>query len=100
MNAIFSADFLYLHSELGIIKNAYKTFSDRVEHLTTKGISKPERVRQFIESKLGKVTKKDILDACPDISATTIEKTLGELVKDGTIIKVGSGRGTGYVYNR
>lgn len=85
---------------LGIIKSAYKTFSERVEHLTTKRISKPERVRQFIESKLGKVTKKDIIDACPDISATTIEKTLGELVKDGTIIKIGNGCGTGYVYNR
>lgn len=85
---------------LGIIKNAYKTFSDRVEHLTTKGISKPERVRQFIESKLGKVTKKEILDACPDISATTIEKALGELVKSEAIIKVGSGRSTGYFYNR
>ena len=85
---------------LGIIKSAYKTFSERVEHLTTKGISKPERVRQFIENKLGKVTKKDIMDACPDISATTIERTLGDLVKDGTIIKIGNGRGTGYIYNR
>ena len=85
---------------LGIIKSAYKTFSERVEHLTTKGISKPERVRQFIENKLGNVTKKDIMDACPDISATTIERTLGDLVKDGTIIKLGNGRGTGYVYNR
>ena len=85
---------------LGIIKSAYKTFSERVEHLTTKGISKPERVRRFIENKLGKVTKKDIMDACPDISATTIERALGDLVKDGTIIKIGNGRGTGYVYNR
>ena len=57
-------------------------------------------MRQFVENKLGKVTKKDIMDACPDISATTIEKALGELVKDGTIIKIGNGRGTGYVYNR
>lgn len=85
---------------LGIIKNAYKTFSERVGHLTTKGISKPERVRQFIENKLGKVTKKDIMDACPDISATTIEKALGDLVKNGTIIKIGNGRGTGYSFRR
>ena len=85
---------------LGIIKSAYKTFSERVEHLTTKGISKPERVRQFIEGKLGRVTKKDIIDACPDISVTTIEKALADLVKNGTIIKIGNGRGTGYVYNR
>ena len=85
---------------LGILKSAYRTFTERVEHLTTKGISKPERVRQFIENRLGKVTKKDIMDACPDISATTIERTLGDLVKNGTIIKIGNGRGTGYVYNR
>ncbi len=85
---------------LGIIKSAYKTFSERVEHLTTKGISKPERVRQFIENKLGKVTKKDIMEACPDISATTIEKALGDMVKNGTIIKIGNGRGTGYVFKR
>ncbi len=85
---------------LGIIKSAYKTFSEHVEHLTTKGISKPERVRQFIENRLGRVSKKDIMDACPDISATTIEKALGDLVKNGTIIKIGNGRGTGYVYNR
>lgn len=85
---------------LGIIKSAYKTFSERVEHLTTKGISKPERVRQFIESKLGKVTKKEIMDACPDISMTTIEKALGDLVRNETIIKIGNGRGTGYIYNR
>lgn len=82
---------------LGIIKSAYKTFSERVEHLTTKGISKPERVRQFIESKLGKVTKKEIMDACPDISMTTIEKALGDLVRNETIIKIGNGRGTGYI---
>lgn len=85
---------------LGVIKSAYMTFSERVEHLTAKGISKPERVRRFIESRLDRVTKKDILDACPDISATTVEKALGDLVKNGTIIKIGNGRGTRYAYNR
>ena len=85
---------------LGIIQNGYKDFSERMEYLTVKGISKPERVRLFIEKKLGKVTKKDIVVACPDISETTIEKTLGELVKTNTIQKIGSGRSTGYIYNR
>ena len=85
---------------LGIIKSAYQMFSERVEHLVTKGISKPERVRQFIANKLGKVTKKEIMDACPDISMTTVEKALGELVRDGIITKVGNGRGAAYIYNR
>ena len=50
---------------LGIIKSPYKPFFARVEHLTTKGIFKPERVHRFIEGKLGKVMKKDIMVACP-----------------------------------
>ena len=93
-------DMPFVAYTLGVIQNAYRTFSERVEHLTAKGISKPERVRRFIESRLDRVTKKDILDACPDISATTVEKALGDLVKNGTIVKIGNGRGTRYAYNR
>ncbi len=85
---------------LGVIKSAYEAFSERVEHLTTKGLSKPERVRRFLEGRLGKVTKKEVMAACPDISETTIEKAVGELVKNGTISKISNGRGAGYVYNR
>ena len=44
-----------------------------------------------------KITKKEILNACPDISKTTVERTLTELVKSGYIAKVGSGPATGYV---
>lgn len=55
-------------------------------------------MRQFIKNRPGKVEKKDIMDAYPDISATTIEKALGILVKDGTIIKIGNGRETGYCF--
>lgn len=79
----------------GIIKNAYNISFERVEYLTAKGISKPERVHRFIEGKLGKVTKKDIMEACPDISTTTIEKALGDLVKRGMITKICYRRGTG-----
>lgn len=43
------------------------------------------------------ITKKEILDACPDISKTTVERTLTELVKSGYFAKVGSGPATGYV---
>ena len=36
---------------------------------------------------------------CPDISGTTIEKTLSELLKEGFIIKVGGERSTAYIKN-
>ena len=84
---------------LSIILNAYKEFSSRVEHLTTKGISKPDRIKAVIKNRLGKITKKEILKLCPDISTTTVERTLTQLQKDGTILKISGGRYAAYIFN-
>lgn len=62
-------DMLFVSYMFGIIKNAYKMSFGCVEHLTTKGISKPERTHRFIEGKLGKVTKKRYYEGLPRISA-------------------------------
>ena len=85
---------------LGIVLNAYREFSNRVELLTTKGLSKTDRVRAVIENKVGKITKKEIMELCPDVSQTTVEKALADFVKQGTILKIGGGRYTQYAYNR
>lgn len=82
---------------LGIALKAYNEFESRVEHLKNRTLSKPERIRAMIDRKVGKITKKEILDACPDISKTTVERTLTELVKNGYIAKTGAGPTTGYV---
>ena len=82
---------------LGIIVKAYQEFQDRVEHLHGKTLSKPERIRQVFNKRLGKITKSDIATQCPDISLSTIERTLKDMLDKGEIQKVGSGRGTGYV---
>jgi len=37
------------------------------------------------------------MEHCPDISQGTIERTLSSLVKEGYIIKVGSGPATAYI---
>lgn len=49
------------------------------------------------DQKVGKITKKEIMDLCPDISRVTVERTLTDLVKSGYIAKVGAGPLTGYV---
>ncbi len=82
---------------LGIFIKAYQEFRDRVEHLHGKTISKAGRIKDVFDKKLGKITKADIADLCPDISISTIERTLKELVDAGIITKVGTGRGTGYL---
>jgi Fic family protein len=85
---------------LGIIVNAYREFSSRVKLLTTSGLSKPDRIREVIKGTLGKITKSEILQKCPDISQITVQRTLNELQKNGDIIKMSGGRYTSYAWNR
>lgn len=84
---------------LGVLLAAYREFSSRVETLRNQGLSKSERVKHVFDTKVGKISKSDIAKLCPDISITTIEKALAELLKDGYIVKVGGGRSTAYVVN-
>lgn len=84
---------------LSIIIAAYREFSSRVSLLTTSGMSKPDRVREIIRTTLGSISKKEILEKCPDISQTTVQRTLTELVESGQIIKIGGGRYTKYTWN-
>ena len=85
---------------LGVILSAYRDFSSRVRVLTTSGMSKPDRIREIIKDTLGKITKTEIMQKCPDISQVTVQRTLNDLVKNGDIIKIGGGRYTSYVWNR
>lgn len=84
---------------LGIIIAAYKEFSSRVQTLIDSGMSKPERIREVIRKHIGKITKSQIMEKCPDISDTTIQRTLTELLKNNEIIKLSGGRYTSYVWN-
>ena len=85
---------------LGVIVAAYRDFSSRVQVLVTSGMSKPDRIREIIKDTLGKITKAEIMEKCPDISQITVQRTLIELQKKGEIIKLGGGRYTSYTWNR
>lgn len=84
---------------LSVIFSVYKEFESRVEYIRTKGIGKADRIRYIFTNKIGKLTKSELARLCPDISVTTIEKALSDLVKEGYIIKIGVGRTTSYVRN-
>ncbi len=84
---------------LGIVIAAYREFVSRVDVLITRGLSKPERVREIIRSTTGKITKTQIMKQCPDISQKTVERALRELMDNGEIVKIGGGRYTSYTWN-
>lgn len=84
---------------LGVVMAAYKEFSGRVQTLIASGMSKPERICEVIKKHIGKITKSQIMEICPDISDTTVQRTLAELLKNNEIIKLSGGRYTSYVWN-
>ena len=84
---------------LGVVIAAYREFASRVDILITRGLSKPDRVREIIRSTTGKITKTQIMRQCPDISQKTVERALAEMLKNGEIIKISGGRYTSYTWN-
>jgi len=58
-----------------------------------------ERILLLIEKNISKISKKQINEICPDISVTTIEKALNELINEELILKIGDGRYTSYIIN-
>lgn len=83
---------------LGVVLNAYRELSKRMEYLTTGNLSKPERVAAVLRDRPGKLTMEQIQAFCPDISYSTISKTLNTLIKEGKVQKVSGGRYTQYVW--
>jgi Fic family protein len=86
----------FINYQLGILQKAYHEFEERIAYLSQKNLSKTDRIRIVIDRKLGIITKKEIMDICPDISKVTVERTLTALVRGGYLAKVGGGRSTAY----
>ena len=89
----------FVNYMLGVIVAAYREFESRVKLVTNTNISKSERIRETIKAHIGTITKADILEENPDISDTTVQRTLAELLKHNEIKKIGGGRYTKYVWN-
>ena len=73
---------------------AYRDFDDRVQIVSSTSI---DTVKNAIESRLGKFTKKNILELCPSLSASTVERQLKKLTAQGYIAKHGTGKSTFYM---
>ena len=78
---------------LSTIIAAYRDFDDRIQIVSPTSL---DTVKNAIDNKLGKFTKKDILELCPGLSASTVERHLKKLVAEGYIAKHGAGKNTFY----
>lgn len=86
----------FINYLLGTILAAYKDFEDRFEIIGEK-LPALEMVRKATKNKIGKFSKQDIRELCPSLSISSIEGSLRTLVKEGELMRGGSGKATYYV---
>ena len=84
---------------LGIILNAYKEFDSRINIVENKKITAYDRIIDIFKDNIIPIDKAFITNKCPDLSETTIERTLNKLLKEDKIVKISGGRYTKYKWN-
>ena len=84
---------------LGIILNAYKEFDSRINIVENKKITAYDRIIDIFKENIIPIDKAFITNKCPDLSETTIERTLNKLLKEDKTIKISGGRYTKYKWN-
>ncbi len=89
----------FIEYYLGIILNAYKELDSRVNVFDNKKITAYDKIINVFKESLIPIDKAFIINKCPDLSETTIERNLGILLKEKKIIKLTGGRYTKYKWN-
>ena len=83
---------------LGVILSAYRDFEERLEIVSSKKSAK-DMVKEVFSVKLGRIKKSDIMEMCPNLSRSAVEKALRDLIADNYITKHENGPATFYVVN-
>lgn len=80
---------------LAAILATYRDFEDRVDMVGEK-LPVIETVRRAAVGRLGKFTKADLLELCPELSKTSVESSIKKLADSGFLVRHGSGRAVYY----
>lgn len=80
---------------LGVIAVCYATLDSRMALLSTNG-SNEDALRTFFDTLLPSVSKREVMDANPEMSQRTVERILQKLQDEGYIEKTGAARATRY----
>ena len=84
---------------LGIILKAYKELDSKLNIVDNKKITSYDRITNIFKENIIPIDKAFIINKCPDLSETTIERLLNILLKEEKIIKISNGRYTKYKSN-
>lgn len=91
--------FPFIENFLSTLYMCYKELDKRFAVVHGKRITKKARIEATILNSLTPMSKADICGILPDVSPTTVEVVLGEMVKDGRVKRIGQSRATRYIKN-
>jgi len=89
--------FPFIENFLTTLNLCYVELDKRFVIVDGKRITKKVRIENTLLSSLNPVSKAEICKILPDVSPTTIEAVLGEMIRQGTIERIGNGRGSKYI---
>lgn len=89
--------FPFMENFLSTLYMCYKELDSRFAVAHTRRVSKKERIETALMNSLIPISKAEICRILPDVSPTTVEAVLGEMMRKGEIRKVGQGRATRYI---
>ena len=87
----------FMENFLSMLYMCYKELDKRFAMVSGKKITKKNRVEATVLNSLIPISKAEICKIFPDISPTTVEAVLGQMVKNGIIQKIGEGRNSRYI---
>lgn len=80
----------FMRNFLSTLARCYQELDKRFLTLRAGKVRKSQRIEEVIFNSLVPVSKKDIRDLLPDVSVSTIERVLADLIREGKIMKLGS----------
>ncbi len=80
---------------LGIVTACYRELDSRFSVVALPA-GNEESIRAFFDRLVGTATKREIMDANPNMSQRTLERILAKLQDEGVVEKVGAARSTAY----
>lgn len=89
--------FPFIENFLSILYMCYKELDKRFAVVHGKKVTKKTRVEAAVLNSLTPLSKAEICKILPDISPTTVETVIGQMVKSGSLRKIGAGRSTRYI---
>jgi len=89
--------FPFIENFITTLLYCYKELDKRFAVVNSKKVTKRQRIEATVTNSLLPISKSEICYILPDVSPTTIEAVLAEMIKSGQIQKVGTSRNTKYI---